>query len=681
MRRLIIVSVGLVVSNVAVFAQVRGFDFLVVDDDVQVTHNSHVRQGLTWDSVRWALASTEVSKTWHPLPSLSFMLDMELFGLDPGAFHLVNVAWHVAATVLLFLLLVRMTGALWNSAIVAALFAVHPLHVESVAWITERKDVLVAFFWFLTMFVYAGYARRGGVGRYLLVLICFVLAVMSKAMTVTLPFVLLLLDYWPLRRWRPFGDEGDEVEPGSFGEMPPACPARSARWLIAEKLPMFALSAATAVTALSSHAGKGLLIATDRISPTARILHVGGNYGHYLWKTVWPVDLAPQMPHPLLLPENPLPQLLWPGLAGIALVLAITVCVFVGARRRPYLAVGWLWFAGTLFPVSGIVQAGSQEVADRFAYLPHVGLFLAAVWLVADLARVPRTRRAAGWCGAVAIAACAALSWKQTSHWKDSGTLYEHALRVAPERNAFAHLALAKHHLARDEPAAARGHAVAALESGWFLAAAHEHLGHAHRSSNDLASAEREYREAIRLNSRSGPAHLGLASVLHFNGADDEAIVAYDKAYDLDPRQLEALTNLAEIHSRHGRFAQADRLYRQALDRAPHLPEALCGRGRLKLLQGRLDEALDSLTRAIEADPEHAWSHLWMAIVLAESNRPDDAEAHFLRAIQLDDQFVEARQGYQAFLRRTGRKDRSAGETAPGDHSAFATRPKAQHPQ
>ncbi|MEX0716407.1 MAG: tetratricopeptide repeat protein [Planctomycetaceae bacterium] len=652
------VSVALVILAADVYAtQVWSFDFLVMDDDIQITDNWYVRQGLTWDSVRWALASTETSATWHPLPSLSFMLDVELFGLNPGAFHLVNVAWHAAATVLLFLLLVRMTGALWNSAIVAALFAVHPLHVESVAWITERKDVLVAFFWFLTMFVYAGYARRGGVGRYLLVLACFVLAVMSKAMTVTLPFVLLLLDYWPLRRWRPFGDEGDEVEPGSFGEMPPACPVRSARWLIAEKLPMFALSAATAFMTLWTHVEENALASGGAISWMARILHAGGNYGHYLWKTIWPRNIGMHLPHPLLFPEDPVPQLLWPGLAGIALVLAITILVFAAARRRPYLAVGWLWFAGTLFPVSGIVQAGSQEVADRFAYLPHVGLFLAAVWLVDDCSRTAARRRVAGWIGVAAVAACAVVSWKQTGIWENTGTLYEHSLRIAPERNSMAHVVLAKHFLARRDPRRALYHARKANEAAPFKAVPYEYLGHAHMALHDNEEAEHNFRIALKINRNCAPAYAMLGQILQLRGDDDEAIVMYRAAIRLDPMMVAVRANLAEIHSLRGEFDEAEQLYRETLRWVPGMPQALYGYGRLKHERGQLDEAREWLTKAVRSDPEHVLAHLRLALVLAELNLPDEADRHFRRAREIDPDFDEARALYSDFLRKSGRSD------------------------
>lgn len=681
MRRLSAISAGLLLLNAAVFGQVWSFDFVNLDDGVQVTGNPYVLDGLTRESIIWAFTSTEVSRSWHPLPSLTFMVDVMLFGVDnPGAFHLVNLAWHAAATVLLFLLLVRMTGAEWRSALVAALFAVHPLHVESVAWVTERKDVLVAFFWFLTMYAYVGFAERGGTARYFLVLGCFALAVMSKTMTVTLPCVLLLLDFWPLRRWPPAfwtdwpqsggppdadhqSTKGGAPDAGNgeaavAGAMPPPCRPRPLLLLLLEKLPMFAMSAATAFVTFRAHQGSGLTTATATIPLEIRALHALGNYGHYLWKTIWPVGLGLQLPHPLLFTEDPIPKLTWPAAASAVLLIVVTAWAALRLRREPYLAMGWLWFVGTLFPVSGIVQAGSQEVANRFAYLPHVGLFISVVWWIADHVRGTMARRAAAAAGIASVAVCALLAWRQTQVWRDSVTLFEHSLRVVPERNVFAHLGLAKYYQQLGRHREALPHCVKAFEANsTFNWVAEETIGAWY-----LALDDREWATLhLRRVQDSAPQ---IAEAYHKRGfvarprdeIEEEALRIYRQSL-IHESLVDSYIYYAQTRVIRGFLDLAERFYREALLVAPANADALSGYGQLKHVQKKPETALRLLELALVADPESAPAHLRMAKVLSELGRAVEAEPHFLRAIELDPELTEARTEYAAFLKSAGRSD------------------------
>jgi protein O-mannosyl-transferase len=345
---------ALVLVNVAVFGAVRHFDFVTWDDPPYVTENPIVRAGLTWSGVVWAF-TTAHGPYWHPLTWLSHMLDVQLYGLHAGGHHLTNLVLHVSNSVLLLLLLRRMTGALWKSAAVAALFAVHPLHVESVAWVAERKDVLSTLFWILTMWAYLTYARRPGAGRYAAVLLVFALALMAKPMVVTLPLILLLLDVWPLGRV-------------------------SLSWhrLVLEKTPMFALSAAAGVATIVVQQRVGALAAITSVTPGLRVANALVSYGNYLAKTLWPARLAALYPYPQSLPAWP-----WLLTCGFGLA-AISVAAVRLAPRRPYLMMGWFWYLLTLLPVIGLVQVGPQAMVDRFTYVPLVGVFVIVVWGASD---------------------------------------------------------------------------------------------------------------------------------------------------------------------------------------------------------------------------------------------------------------------------------------------------------
>jgi Tfp pilus assembly protein PilF len=397
----------------AVYGRVHAFEFVHYDDLEYVMNAPYVRNGLSWAGVAWAFTATQVHN-WHPLTMLSYLLDSELFGMSSGAFHLVNVAFHAANALLLFLLLRRLTGREHASGVVAALFALHPLHVESVAWVAERKDVLSTFFLLWTIWAHASWAERPSARRYALVVLLFALGLMSKPMLVTVPFVLLLLDYWPLGRL-PFDPAAPRASLAPLGR------------LALEKWPLFALTVLASAVTFWVQRETGAMTATDQLSLLERLANGAQSYLRYLGLALWPDRLGVMYPLP---PRIDLIQ----GALSAGIVLTVSLAVLRGARRAPYLFTGWFWYLGTLVPVIGLVQVGYQSHADRYTYVPLIGIFVAAVWAVADaVAARPRARAAASALTALALVALSVRSWVQVGYWRNSETLYARSLEVAPD--------------------------------------------------------------------------------------------------------------------------------------------------------------------------------------------------------------------------------------------------------
>ncbi len=379
MRREILICLFLVLATLTVYWQVGNYEFVNFDDDKYIIENFHVQKGLTRDSVIWAFTATHVSN-WHPLTWLSHMLDFQLYGLNPSGHHLTNVFFHLVNTLLLFLVLKLMTGALWRSGLVAALFAVHPLHVESVVWVAERKDVLSTLFWMLTLWAYLGYTKRPGVKRYLVILLAFALGLMAKPMLVTLPFVLLLLDYWPLKRIE-LGQSAIGLPAASQPSTIANKPGAQAFRLLLEKTPMFVLAAVSSVVTFIVQKSGGAVGALETYPFKIRMANALLSYVIYLKKMIWPQNLAVFYPHP----GQSLPM--WQAAGAGLLLVVVSIAVIRAGRRYPYLPVGWLWYVGTLVPVIGLVQVGDQAMADRYTYVSLIGLFIVVAWGVPDVAR------------------------------------------------------------------------------------------------------------------------------------------------------------------------------------------------------------------------------------------------------------------------------------------------------
>ena len=579
MRRAHLVMLFLVVATGAVYWQVGGHAFIEFDDDRYVFHNPRVLAGLSWEGLRWALTSLEVSN-WHPLTWLSHMLDGELYGSNPRGHHLTSLAFHIVNAVLLFWLLNRMTAAFWRSAFVAALFALHPLHVESVAWISERKDLLSTFFWWLTLWLYVAWVKGPAAGRslrYAAALLAFALGLMAKSMIVTLPFTLLLLDYWPLRRL--------ESRLGSV------------RTRVVEKAPFFLLSLAVSIVTLLAQRGGEAIISTDRFPIDVRVGNALVAYLTYIGKTLWPHSLAPYYPHPVTLS-------LAPALGAAVVLLGLSFGVLRLARKHPYLLFGWLWYLGTLVPVIGLVQVGTQAFADRYTYVPLVGLFIMLAWGVPELlARWRRAPAALPWLAGGALAALAVCSWYQTALWKDTVILFRHTLAVT-QRNAMAHAILGTALERRGDVDEAISHLHEALRLKPDLAQTHNNLGIAFHRKGRFDEAVAQYREALELKPEQASTYVNLGAALYTQGRVDEAIVAYRAALRLQPRSPEVHNNLAIALEAQGRVAEAIAHYEEALRLKPDDARAHKNLGITFYEQGRFDEAIPHFEASLRSRPD-----------------------------------------------------------------------------
>jgi tetratricopeptide (TPR) repeat protein len=563
-RRALYVSVFLVAITWLVFGQTLGHDFVNFDDHVYVYDNPLVAKGLTVDGVIGAFTHAH-ARNWHPLTTMSHMLDCQLYGLKARGHHFTNVLLHTVAVLLLFAVLRDMTGTFWRSAFVAALFAIHPLHVESVAWVTERKDVLSAVFFMLTLGAYVRYVRAPSIGRYVCVAFLFALGLMSKPMLVTLPFVLLLLDYWPLRRIEKPSSAKSKSKSHSWSDR-----QSIPRQLILEKIPLLALSAGSCVATLFAQSQRTGSI--DQLPFMWRVNNAFVSYVTYVWEMFWPGQLAVFYPHP----NNRLP--VWEILLAIAFLAAVIVMALFLRKKRPYILTGWFWYLGMLVPVIGFVQVGEQAHADRYTYLPQIGLYLLITWAATDLTALWRRRREFLVIGAAAtIAILSYRAFIQTSYWKNSENLWTHALFVT-SNNDVAHNNLGFLFLRRGELDQAISHFQAALnirsrsaEAHYSLGAAliHNNLGNALARKGLSDAAIGHYQEAVRLRADYADAHYNFGSVLLQEGRIDEAIAHWQKALAIQPYDADVHTSLGNAFLQKGSVKEAINHYGQALEIAP----------------------------------------------------------------------------------------------------------------
>ena len=539
---LIGISVGLIALTWLVFGQTLSHQFINYDDQTYVYENPIVRQGLSLRGIVWAFTHT-VSHNWHPITIISHMIDCQLFGLKPGGHHFTNVTLHAATTVLLFLFLAEATGALWPSAFVAAVFAIHPLRAESVAWVAERKDVLSGLFFMLTLAAYLRYVRRSSPARYLIVALFFTAGLMCKSMLVSIPFVLLLLDYWPLRR----------------GE--------SWHRLVVEKIPLFAIAAiGSLITFLSQ---RGAIRPSDEFSLPMRISNAAVTIVHYLWEMVWPVRLAPFYPYP----KDGIAG--WELIMSIFLLAAIT-CLALARRHRGYLFTGWLWYVVMLLPVLGIVQVGLQAHADRYTYLPQIGLYVLITWFLVDLtASWPRRREILGLAAIMAIALLSWRAWHQVSFWRDSESLWTHTIAVTGE-NGLAETSLSDALIksGRIEEAIPHGQEAIRIQPG--SPDAHNNLGIALSRQGRLSEAVAHLQTTAALNPDRPKVHFNLATILLQDRQVDQAIDHFRKELEVQPHYAEAHNNLGIALSQKGEVKEAVAQWQQTLQSEPNNLDAQC---------------------------------------------------------------------------------------------------------
>jgi len=577
----------------AVFGQTLTHGFIGYDDNDYVYDNPMVARGLTLKGIVWAFTSFHASN-WHPLTWLSHMLDCQLYGLNPAGHHLTNVLLHTATVIVLFLVLRQMTGALWRSAFVAAVFAIHPLRVESVAWVAERKDVLSGLFFMLTIGAYVRYARHPwSLARYGLVALLFALGLMSKPMLVTLPVVLLLLDYWPLQR----------VEPGKLSG------------LVLEKLPLLALSAASCVaTLLAQHGG---IQSAGSFSPPMRLANALVACIVYVGQMVWPAGLAPFYPYPL----NGLPA--WKVAPAGMLLAGLSAVILWQRRKQPWLLMGWFWYLVMLLPVLGVLQVGDQAHADRYTYLPQIGIYVGVTWLAAEWGAKWRVGQAAlGGLMTAMLAVLMVCAWKQAAYWKNGETLWTHALACAP---------------------------------GNYVA--HFNLGNALRLEGRMDEAISHYQNAVQIRSDYPQALNNLGKALLLKGRVDEAITHFQQALEINPGSAQGRFNLGIALLQKGRVEEAIPHLQMGLQIDPDNADMHVKLGTVLLQRGQADEAIAHFQKALQINPDNADTHVNLGNILLQKGKADEAIAHFQQALQINPDHAQAHNNLGNALLQKGRVD------------------------
>ncbi len=592
----VVISLLLVWASLAVYGQTTGFEFINYDDNALVYENPTVIQGLTLENLRWAFA-TMPEGTWQPLSWLSHMLDCQLFGLHAGRHHLINVLLHAANCVLLFLALLRLTGARWRSALVAALFALHPQHVESVAWVAERKDLLCALGWFSTMWAYGVWVERPTWPRYGVIMACYAIGLMAKPMVVTLPVILLLLDIWPLGR---LSSTRGWVEGG-----------KRVGALALEKAPLFLLSLAASVITVMAEMKIGTVASLARFSVLTRLTNTIISYGSYLLNTVWPARLVPFYLYPDHIP--------WGQVAvSLAALLLISVLCFLLVKRHPYLIVGWGWYLIVLLPVIGLVQMGPVPRADRYIYLPHIGIFIMVAWGSAALVTAWRWRPLWAWLlSGVVLLALATVTCRQTGLWRDSQTLFGYTLAVDP-LNSEAAIQLGDVYRASGDLQQSLDYLLLAVRLAPYNHEAVGSLGDTYERLGELDQARRCYLEAIRLDPSFVMVydHLGIIGVKQ--GDLELAKQSFAKSLEYSPRDAKALTNYGLALYLDDQLAAAEEYFAKAVAADPNTADAYNGLGLVALKQGRIEDAVKALQSALAIKPDfaHAQENLQKALDL-----------------------------------------------------------------
>ncbi len=609
---IILIYAGLALVALGVFWQVYNHDFINYDDPEYVAENEHVKEGLTRENIIWSFTTGRASN-WHPVTWLSHMLDCQLFGTKAGWHHLTNLLLHIANILLLFIVLKKMTGALWQSAFVAALFALHPLHVESVAWVAERKDVLSTLFLLLTMLAYTGYVKKPNAGRYLLTLLLFAFGLMAKPMLVTLPFVLLLLDYWPLERLNNF------------------------RWktvypLILEKAPLFIVAAISSVITFIVQQKGGSVASIDAITLKIRIANALVSYLEYIGKMVWPVNLAFFYPYSNI-KDNSIFFL--EAAAAFVVLVSITVLMVFTVRRYKYVTVGWLWYVGTLVPVIGLVQVGAQSIANRYTYIPLTGLFIIAAWGVPELLKKLSCRKLVlGIMAFVILAGLAIRSYIELGYWSDSVTLCNRAIKVT-ERNYLAHclLAVALNKEGKWQEAMSHNKESLRIRPGYTFA--HSNLGGLLARQGRFKEAVEHFKKVIEIEPDFKDIQRFMGTALSKLGRTEEAVKYYTEAIRQNPLDAEAHNGFGVILGRQGKLDQAVVHLREAVRIRPDYAEAYYNIGYALAQQGKFKEAEPFLTESVRLDTASDKAHYCLAGVLMEQQKYEQAIEHFKKSIEL----------------------------------------------
>jgi len=598
MRRDVLIGMLLIIVTAAVYGQVINYEFITYDDSKYVYDNPYIQSGLNSESISWSFTATYASN-WHPITWLSHMIDVEIYGMNPGGHHLTNVIFHIVNSLLLFIILKKATGGFWQSGFVAALFAIHPLHVESVAWISERKDVLSTLFWMLTMWGYIAYVERPNVYRYIWVVVFFILGLMSKPMLVTLPFVLLFLDYWPLNRYQNWnvGTQSSHIEYPFIH-------------LFYEKIPLFLLVAALCIVTFSVQKTSGAVASLEILPLNTRIANALSSYVSYMVKMVWPCNLAVFYPHPKVFT-------VWQVAGTGLLLLSISLLSIRHAGKRPYLFVGWFWYVLTLIPVIGLVQVGRQSMADRYTYIPLIGLFIVIAWEgYSSLLK---------WCSkkwseenkqtaygnlmlsmtSVSILiALSVVTWFQIQCWDNSIKLYKHALDVAGDSYIIhSNLGIAFFHQEKYENAI--DHFKKALRINSNSQEAMNNLGLTLARLNRLDEAMNHYSHAIRLDPKFSEPHNNMGNLLALQGKLDKAVIHYLDAIEIDSEDPDVHNNLGLALIKQGKIDEAIFHFQKALEMKPEFLSANRNLNKILTIKKKIDQAVDNMHQALNSFMEN----------------------------------------------------------------------------
>jgi len=631
-RKVFLVSLCLVAAIIVTYIPVIHSDFVGYDDELYVTKNKQVQEGFTSESLKWAF-TTFHSANWHPLTWLSHMLDCDLYGLNPAGHHWTQVEFHIVNTVLLFFILFRMTGALFKSAFVAALFALHPLHVESVAWVSERKDLLSTFFGLMMIFAYHRYVKTSDFKIYLLIIVFLSLGLMAKPMLVTFPFVLLLLDIWPLERFQYQINKND----GLFQpERTIYYGFKGLRQLILEKIPLFLPVVISSILTFLAQKSDGAVKALEALSLKTRIANALVSYVSYVSKAIWPRKLAVFYPHP----GDALSG--W-TIVGAALLIAAAILFSIRTfKKYPYIAVGLFWYLGTLVPVIGLVQVGDQAMADRYTYIPLIGLFIIVAWGVSDF--FIKWQYGKFFLGVSIMIILSALAWKtfhQLGYWKNGIALFENAVKVT-ENNYKAQNNLGTAYGPVDLDKAIYHYKESLkIKPNYFRAL--YNLGTALYEKKDYENAVYYFNKALKINPKRTDVRMNLANVLFIKGKADEAVYHYIEILKTDSENADTHYNLAYVLSTQGKLDEAVLHYRQALRINPEYIKAQYNLGNILLKQGKTEEAFTHFAEVIKLKPDNVQAYNKIGLILFKQGKYDRAKVVFSKAIKIDSNDKETR--------------------------------------
>jgi tetratricopeptide (TPR) repeat protein len=623
-QKKLLITLILILSTLVVYWQVKDFDFAGYDDELYVTENSQVQAGITVEGIIWAFTTFHAGN-WHPLTWLSHILDCELYGLNPMGHHWTNLLFHMTNTLLLFFLFQKMTGSMWRSAFVAALFAIHPLHVESVAWVAERKDVLSTFFWMLTIIVYYRYVKCPSLFAYLLIILFLSLGLMAKPMLVTLPFVLLLLDFWPLERLK----YNSHHQSSNFQ-------ALNLSRLIWEKIPLLVPVAASSVLTFIAQQKVGAVYSFEALSIKTRIANACVSYANYMVKAIWPQKLAIFYPHPFGMLSS------WNIFGSVLLIAGFSFLAIRMLTQYKYVAIGWLWYLGTLVPVIGLLQVGAQGMADRYTYIPLIGLFIIVAWGMPDLLKKWHySKIILAVLAIILISVFSTRSYFQTKHWENSAAVFENATKVTDYNwLAYNNLGLALMRDGKAEKAVFYYKKALEIKPDYLIAL--DNLGIALFQTGKLEEALSYYSEALKIAPEHAGIHNHIANVMTAQGQLEKALNHYKKALLIDPELVITHNNLAIALVAHGNLEKAIFHYELAIKKDPEYAEAHYNFGSLLVNQHKNREAMAHFAEVIKINPECAEAYHQIGLILAQKGKLKEASKFIIKAIQINPNFSDA---------------------------------------